>query len=80
MERVDERCDSLLDRLMKVYMHGTFEQSLPTVGIDKYFGKEWPTRHLYHLMINSKVGDETVLRIILDEVSALNAHAVAQTN
>ena len=161
VERVDERCDSLLYRLMKVYMRGSFERSLPTAGLDrfvadtmvaimqsvieraagdgncvivgrgapyflrdrddafhvfvyapwdekirrtrlsgkseaeavelvstidqeratfirKYFGKEWPTRHLYHLMINSKVGDEPVLKTILDEVSALNAHSVAQ--
>jgi cytidylate kinase len=162
VERVDERCDSLLYRLMKVYMRGSFERSLPTAGmgpfdadtmvalmqrvierasadgncvivgrgapyflrdredafhvfvyapwdekirrvrmsgkseaeavelvssideeratfIRKYFGKEWPTRHLYHLMINSKVGDEAVLKTILDEVSTLNAHSMVQT-
>lgn len=159
VERVDERCDSLLYRLMKVYMRGSFERSLPTAGMDrfdadtmvalmqrvieraaadgncvivgrgapyflrnredafhvfvyapwdekirrvrmsgmseaeavelvsaidqerstfikKYFGKEWPTRHLYHLMINSKVGDEAVLKTILDAVAALNAHSM----
>jgi hypothetical protein len=47
--------------------------------IQKYFGKQWPTRHLYHLMINSKVGDEAVLKTILDEVSTLNAHSMVQT-
>ena len=160
--RVDERCDSLLYRLMKVYMRGSFERSLPTAGMDrfdadtmvglmqrvieraaadgncvivgrgapyflreredafhvfvyapwdekirrvrmsgkseaeavelvseidqeratfirKYFGAEWPTRHLYHLMINSKVGDESVLKTILDEVSMLNTHSLAPT-
>jgi hypothetical protein len=46
--------------------------------IRKYFGKEWPTRHLYHLMINSKVGDEAVLKTILDEVFTLNAHSMVQ--
>jgi cytidylate kinase len=159
VERVDERCDSLLYRLMKVYMRGSFERSLPTTGMDrfdadtmvalmqrvieraagdgncvivgrgapyflrdhadafhvfvyapwdekirrvhmsgkseaeavelvssideeratfirKYFGKEWPSRHLYHLMINSKVGDEAVLKTILDEVSTLNTHSM----
>ena len=35
-----------------------------------YFGKEWPNRHLYHLMINSKVGDDRVVRAILNQVSA----------
>jgi len=161
VERVDERCDSLLYRLMKVYMRGSFERSLPTAGMDrfdadtmvalmqrvieraagdgncvivgrgapyflrdrddafhvfvyapwdekirrvrmfgkseaeavelvssideeratfirKYFCKEWPTRYLYHLMINSKVGDEAVLRTILDEVATLNAHSMVQ--
>ena len=159
VKRVDERCDSLLYRLMKVYMRGSFERSLPTAGMDhfdsdtmvalmqrvieraagdgncvivgrgapyflrdradafhvfvyapwdekirrvrmsgkseaeavelvssideeratfirKYFGKEWPSRHLYHLMINSKVGDQAVLKTILDEVSTLNTHSM----
>jgi hypothetical protein len=44
--------------------------------IRKPFGKEWPSRHLYHLMINSKVGDQAVLKTILDEVSTLNTHSM----
>jgi cytidylate kinase len=32
--------------------------------IQKYFGKEWPDRHLYYLMINSQIGDEAVIKII----------------
>jgi cytidylate kinase len=155
VQRVDERCDSLLYRLMKVYMRGSFERSLPDAGIGhldadgmvalmqrvieqaamegncvivgrgspyflrnredafhvfvyapwnekirriresgksepeaielvsqidqeratfirKYFDKEWPTRHLYHLMINSVVGDDVVVRTIMDEIGALN--------
>jgi len=39
--------------------------------IQRYFGKEWPNRHLYHLMINSKVGDDVVVNAIVNEVSAL---------
>jgi cytidylate kinase len=156
VERLDERCDSLFSRLMKVYMRGSFERSLPVDVLDqfdadrmvalmqpvidraadaghcvivgrgstyllrdrpdafhvfiyapldekirrvtalgkteaeaielistidqeratfvqKYFSKEWPTRDLYHLMINSKVGDEVVVRAILDEMLDLNA-------
>jgi cytidylate kinase len=34
--------------------------------IKRYFDKEWPDRHLYHLMINSRVGDEAVVRAILN--------------
>jgi len=33
--------------------------------IKKYFDKDWPCRRLYHLMINSRVGDEAVVQTIL---------------
>lgn len=155
VRRLDERCDSLFYRLMKVYMRGSFERSSAVAGLDhfdadsmvafmqrviegaaaegncvivgrgsayflrdredafhvfiyapwdeklrrvrksgkteaeavellstidreratfiqKYFGKEWPNRHLYHLMLNSKVGDDLVIRMILDGVAALD--------
>ena len=37
--------------------------------IKRYFDKEWPDRHLYHLMINSRVGDEAVVRAILNGIA-----------
>jgi len=37
--------------------------------IKKYFGKEWPCRRLYHLMINSRIGDEAVVQTILDGIA-----------
>lgn len=40
--------------------------------VKKYYGMDWPTRSLYHLMVNSKVGDETVVRMILDEMALLD--------
>jgi len=43
----------------------------------EYFGKEWPNRHLYNLMINSKVGDECVIETILQGIAALDAASVA---
>lgn len=156
VERRDERCDSLFYRLMKVYMRGSYERSLPVAGLDnfdadrmvafirrvmeraategncvivgrgatyslrdrddafhvfiyaphaekirrlreagksvdeaedlvatidreratfiqKYFGKEWPARYLYHLMINSKAGDDLVIETILQGVAARNS-------
>lgn len=159
VERLDERCESLFYRLMKVYMRGSYERSLPVAGLEhfdadsmvafikrvvdraasegncvivgrgstyslrdrddayhvfiyapweekmrrlraagkgeaeaeellstidreratfihRYFGKEWPNRHLYHLMINSKIGDDAVIEAILHEVAALNAAPV----
>lgn len=39
--------------------------------IRHYFGKEWPYRPLYNLMINSKYGDEYVVETILEQVAAL---------
>lgn len=32
---------------------------------------EWPARHFLHLMINSTIGDETVVQTIVDGVTAL---------
>jgi len=44
--------------------------------IRHYFGKEWPCRQLYNLMINSKFGDEHVVETILRNIAALEkAHA-----
>jgi cytidylate kinase len=39
--------------------------------IRHYFGKEWPYRPLYNLMINSKFGDEHVVETILEQIAAL---------
>jgi cytidylate kinase len=40
--------------------------------VKKYHGKTWPLRELYHLMINSRAGDELVLKMILTEMELLN--------
>jgi cytidylate kinase len=152
VERMDERCDPLFYRLMKVFMRGSMEQSVAVHGmghfdadsmvefmqrvisgaasegnsvivgrgspfllrgrpdtfhvfvyapleekirrlcaagkseaeaieeisnvdrqrvifVRRYFDMEWPTRELYHLMINSKVGDETVINTVLNEIA-----------
>jgi cytidylate kinase len=36
--------------------------------VKHYFGADWPTRSLYHLMINTAVGNEPVIRTILDNM------------
>src|SRR5258707_13095018 len=33
--------------------------------VKHYFGADWPTRSLYHVMINTAVGDESVIETIL---------------
>jgi len=43
--------------------------------IEKYFHMEWPNRSLYHAMLNTAVGDETVIKTILDLKNALEHSA-----
>jgi cytidylate kinase len=38
--------------------------------IKQYFGVEWPPRQYFHVMINSTMGDETVVQMILDGIAA----------
>jgi cytidylate kinase len=40
--------------------------------VKKYYGANWPERHLYHLMINSEIGDEAVTRMILSGMDLLD--------
>jgi cytidylate kinase len=40
--------------------------------IKQYFGVEWPTRHFFHLMINSTIGDESVVETILNAVASFD--------
>jgi cytidylate kinase len=44
--------------------------------VKKYYGKDWPSRELYHLMINSKCGDAAVIDLMLYEMAQLNAQPV----
>lgn len=53
-----------------VELVGAIDQERATF-VKKYFGKDWPSRHLYHLMLNSAVGDDVVVRTIVDEMEAL---------
>lgn len=39
--------------------------------VKKYYDMEWPTRSLYHLMINSKIGDHAVVEIIKAHMALL---------
>jgi cytidylate kinase len=42
--------------------------------IKHYFNADWPTRALYHLMINTVVGNENVIATILNGMQTLDAH------
>ena len=41
--------------------------------VKHYFNAEWPTRSLYDIMINTIVGDENVITMILNSMRALEA-------
>jgi cytidylate kinase len=41
--------------------------------VKHYFNADWPTRSLYHVMINTAIGNENVLSTIRDTMHALEA-------
>jgi cytidylate kinase len=45
--------------------------------IQKYFSAEWPDRAIYHTMMNTVIGDEAVVHMILDFKEAYQARATA---
>jgi cytidylate kinase len=47
--------------------------------IKHYFNAEWPTRGLYHLMINTAVGDENVIATILSAMQRLESNPAETT-
>jgi cytidylate kinase len=57
---------------------GEAEELLDTVDRDRisfvkhYFGADWPTRSLYHLMLNTAIGDENVISTILGAINTMN--------
>jgi cytidylate kinase len=70
------------ERLRRVLAAGESEQDaihlLETVDaeraafIKRYYGKDWPDRHLYNVMMNTIVGDEAVVDGILHMVEVVN--------
>jgi len=47
--------------------------------IQKYFNVEWPDRAVYHTMINTAIGDEAVLKMILNLMQGYEAAIPAET-
>ena len=45
--------------------------------VKHYFGADWPTRSLYHVMINTAVGDESVIDTILHTMHLDEGHPKA---
>lgn len=48
--------------------------------IKQYFGVEWPSRHFFHLMINSTIGDDAVVQTIMDGVAAFERQLASDHN
>jgi cytidylate kinase len=45
--------------------------------VKHYFDADWPTRSLYHLMINTAVGNESVIETILNTMHLVEGHPKA---
>jgi cytidylate kinase len=45
--------------------------------IQKYFNVEWPDRAIYHTMVNTAIGEEAVVHMILEFREAYQAGATA---
>src|SRR5258708_9375981 len=45
--------------------------------IQKYFHVEWPNRAIYHTMINTAMGDQAVVHMILDFINTLDTEIIA---
>ena len=43
--------------------------------IQKYFGVEWPARTIYHAMMNTVIGSEAVVRMILELMKTIDTMA-----
>jgi cytidylate kinase len=58
------------------------EEQVDTVDRDRiafvkhYYGADWPTRSLYHMMLNTAVGDEHVISTILSTMQTLAGQPV----
>jgi cytidylate kinase len=74
------------EKIRRLQMIGkTFQEAedlVDTVDRDRvyfvkhYFDADWPTRSLYHLMINTAVGNENVISTILQTMDLLRANRV----
>jgi cytidylate kinase len=77
--------DEKIRRLLKMgKSRQEAEELLMTVDKERiafvkhYFNADWPTRSLYHMMLNTKMGDERVIGAILDTMHALQSSSAEQ--
>jgi cytidylate kinase len=73
------------EKLRRIQMMGKSlreaEELVDTIDRDRiefikhYFGADWPTRSLYHVMINTSMGDENVISSVLHTMQKLQEHS-----
>jgi cytidylate kinase len=79
------REDKLRRLLARGKSENEAEQLVDTVDreradfIQKYFRVAWPDRAIYHAMINTAIGDEIVVPMILDFMKTLDAKLSRRT-
>ena len=67
MGKSRRECDELVDEVDKERI----------AYIKHYFNADWPVRSLYHMMINTEVGDENVIATILQTMKTLSTYPAA---
>jgi len=77
-EKIRRLCESSLGR-------AEAEEAVDTVDRERmayvkhYFDADWPTRSLYHLMVNTAIGDENVLATIRNTMKLLEPLSETQS-
>ncbi len=46
--------------------------------VKRYFGKTWPTRQLYHMMINSTIGEDLAVETIINTMQSYEKNRAGQ--
>lgn len=77
------REDKVRRLLARGKSEGEAEQLVDTVDreradfIQRYFNVEWPDRAIYHSMINTAIGDQAVVRMIVDLMKTADSRITA---
>ncbi len=77
------RAEKLRRLLKDGYKQSDAEELVDSVDLERiafvkhYFDADWPTRSLYHVMINTAVGNEAVIETILHTMHLVEGHPKA---
>ena len=68
------------DQAFLAQCYGNHQDRERMFFVKHYFGADWPTRSLYHMMINTAIGDETVISTILHTMRTLGERTSVRTS